>query len=112
MGKAGGLVVLLPLTLCFAMLLLGVLDQDAPDILLESKPELYVRGRESRVYKPYSFWFNMMDALYQSVVIFFLSFGSYHNTDTGLWEFGTSLMTTCLCVMLLHQAVETKSWVS
>ena len=94
------------------MLLLGVLDQDAPDILLESKPELYVRGRESRVYKPYSFWFNMMDALYQSVVIFFLSFGSYHNTDTGIWEFGTSLMTTCLCVMLLHQAVETKSWVS
>jgi len=89
---------------------IGVLDQDAPDILLESKPELYVRGRESRVYKPYSFWFNMMDALYQSVVIFFLSFGSYYNTHTGLWEFGTSLMTTCLCVMLLHQAVETKSW--
>ena len=89
----------------------GVLDQDAPDIVLESNPKLYARGRESRVYKPYSFWLNMLDALYQSLVLFFISYGSYYNSDVGLYEFGTTLMTSCLCVMLLHQAVETKSWV-
>merc|ERR1712156_332690 len=89
---------------------IGVLDQDAPDFILGSKPKLYVRGRESHVYKPYSFWLNMLDALYQSMVIFFVSYGAYYNSDVGLWEYGTSLMTACLCVMLLHQAVETKSW--
>ena len=93
------------------LLISGVLDQDAPDIVLESNPKLYARGRESRVYKPYSFWLNMLDALYQSLVLFFISYGSYYNSDVGLYEFGTTLMTSCLCVMLLHQAVETKSWV-
>ena len=90
---------------------LGVLDQDAPDIVLESKPRLYVRGRESHVYKPYSFWLNMVDSLYQSLVIFFVSYGAYFNSDVGLWEFGTAIITSCLCTMLIHQAVETKSWV-
>lgn len=92
-------------------LISGVLDQDAPDIVLESNPKLYARGRDSRVYKPYSFWLNMLDALYQSLVLFFISYGAYYNSDVGLYEFGTTLMTSCLCVMLLHQAVETKSWV-
>lgn len=36
---------------------IGVLDQVAPDFLLESKPHLYIRGRKSRVYKTYSFWY-------------------------------------------------------
>ena len=93
------------------LLISGVLDQDAPDIVLESNPKLYARGRDSRVYKPYSFWLNMLDALYQSLVLFFISYGAYYNSDVGLYEFGTTLMTSCLCVMLLHQAVETKSWV-
>ena len=93
------------------ILILGVIDQDAPDIVLESKPQLYKRGRLSRVYKPYSFWLNMMDALYQSLVIFFIAHGAYSNSNVGLWEFGTTLITSSLCVMLLHLAVETKSWV-
>ena len=54
----------------------------------------------------------MMDALYQSLVIFFIAYGAYLRIDVGLWEFGTTLITSSLCVMLLHQAVETKSWVS
>merc|ERR1712223_966630 len=62
---------------------IGVLDQDAPDFILGSKPKLYVRGRESHVYKPYSFWLNMLDALYQSMVIFFVSYGAYYNSDVG-----------------------------
>ena len=53
----------------------------------------------------------MLDALYQSVAIFFITYGAYYNSDVGVWECGTTLMTSTLCVMLLHQAVETKSWV-
>lgn len=91
---------------------IGVLDQNAPDVVLTAKPQLYIRGRESQAYRPYSFWLNMLDSIYQSFVIFFVAYGAYFDSDVGLWEFGTSVMTSCLCVQLLHQAVETKSWVS
>jgi len=86
------------------------LDQVAPDFLLESKPHLYIRGRKSRVYKPYSFWLNMLDAFYQSLVIFFISFGTYNGMNVGLWEFGTTIITASLFVMNFHLAIETKSW--
>ena len=90
---------------------IGVLDQMAPDHVLESKPHLYIRGRKSRVYKPYSFWLNMLDAFYQSLIIFFISFGAYNDMDVGLWECGTTVITASLFVMCLHLAIETKSWV-
>lgn len=41
--------------------------------MLMAQPHLYNQGRLSQVYKPHSFWINMSDALYQSVVIFFLA---------------------------------------
>jgi hypothetical protein len=31
--------------------------------------------RLETVYKPYSFWINMAEALYQSLILFFLSYG-------------------------------------
>ena len=36
----------------------GVLDQDIPNIGLESNPKLHTKGWESRVYRPYSSIFN------------------------------------------------------
>jgi phospholipid-translocating ATPase len=88
------------------------LDQDAPDVVLQANPYLYTQGRLGTVYKPYAFWLNMTDALYQSVVIFFIAYGNYNNSNVGIYEFGTVVVTQCLCVMLLHLGVETKSWVS
>lgn len=37
---------------------------------------------------------------------------AYHDTDVGIWEFGTTITTSCLFVMLFHVAIETRSWVS
>jgi len=89
----------------------GVFDQDVPDVVLTRHPHLYVRGRLSLAYKRYSFWLNMADALYQSLVIFFFALGAYSESDVGIWEFGTVICTECLAVMSLHLAIETKSWV-
>ena len=89
---------------------IGVFDQDAPDTLLESKPHLYKQGRLGQVYRSYSFWLNMADALYQSIVIFFFAVGTYQNSSVGIWEFGTTMCTQCLLVMSLHVAIEIKSW--
>ena len=91
---------------------IGVLDQDAPDTVLSGSPVLYAQGRLSQVYTRYSFWFNMLDALYQSLVIYFIAAGAYQSSDVGIWEYGTVICTQCLIVMSLHLAIETKSWVS
>ena len=91
---------------------IGVFDQDATDTILMEKPILYQQGSLGQVYKRHSFWINMADALYQSLIIYFFAVGVYRNSDVGIWEFGTVICTQCLLAMTLHLAIETKSWVS
>lgn len=54
----------------------------------------------------------MADSLYQSVVVFWLCKCAYEDTDVDIFEFGTAATTACMCVMLLHVSIETRSWVS
>lgn len=61
--------------LCFS----GIYDQDSPEEVLLEEPHLYAQGRTSSLYQPSSFWFNILDALYQSVVLFFISALVSHN---------------------------------
>lgn len=108
-GKLGSA---LSCTFLNTKLFAGVYDQDAPADLLLQKPSLYRQGRLGTVYKPHSFWLTMADSLYQSLVMFFVTVAAYQNVEVGIWEFGTSLTSTCLFVNLIHAAIETKSWVS
>ncbi|KAL0267650.1 UNVERIFIED_CONTAM: hypothetical protein PYX00_009855 [Menopon gallinae] len=91
-------------------LAIGVYEQDAPEELLMANPSLYKQGRLGLVYQPHSFWITMADSLYQSIVIFFITLGAYYNSDIGLWEFGTTITTACMFIMLTQVAIETKSW--
>ena len=43
-----------------------------------------------QVYTDYSFWVNMFDAGYQSIVMFFVPFVIYFDTNVGIYEFGTN----------------------
>ena len=55
------------------------------------------------MYKPYSFWINMAEAVYQSLVLFFLAYGTYTGSSgVGLWEWGTLLCSQCILVMLVQ----------
>uniref|UniRef100_A0AAR5PE88 Phospholipid-transporting ATPase n=1 Tax=Dendroctonus ponderosae TaxID=77166 RepID=A0AAR5PE88_DENPD len=89
---------------------IGVYDQDAPYRLLRDNPYLYKRGRLGQAYRTYSFWMTMADSLYQSVVVFWLCKMAYEGTDVDIFEFGTATTTACMCVMLLHVSIETRSW--
>jgi phospholipid-translocating ATPase len=70
------------------------------------------QGRLSKAYKPHTFWIVMLDALYQSLVIFFVAEAAYWDSDIGIWEFGTIITSSCLVTMSLHCAIEIRSWVS
>lgn len=52
----------------------GIYDQSASAELLLAQPLLYAVGREAQLYRSHSFWVNIIDALYQSTVIFFIAY--------------------------------------
>lgn len=91
-------------------LVIGIYDRVASSKLLLESPELYSRGRLASVYKPHSFWITMADALYQSIIVFFVNEAAYYDSVVDIWEFGTTITTSCIAVMLLHAAMEFRSW--
>ncbi|XP_076676070.1 phospholipid-transporting ATPase VD isoform X2 [Andrena cerasifolii] len=91
-------------------LAMGIYDRVASPGVLMSMPHLYKRGRLGLMYQPHSFWLTIADALYQSVVIFFINECVYYDTTIDIWEFGTNVMTCCIVVMLTHIAIEIRSW--
>uniref|UniRef100_A0A1Q3G1B8 Phospholipid-transporting ATPase n=1 Tax=Culex tarsalis TaxID=7177 RepID=A0A1Q3G1B8_CULTA len=91
-------------------LAIGVYDKKIIDDLLLSYPRLYRHGRLGKGYKPHTFWIVMLDALYQSLVIFFVAKASFWDSDVDVWVFGTTITSSCLFAMLLHCAIEVKSW--
>uniref|UniRef100_A0A671SMX3 Phospholipid-transporting ATPase n=1 Tax=Sinocyclocheilus anshuiensis TaxID=1608454 RepID=A0A671SMX3_9TELE len=68
----------------------GMLDKDVSGETLLDLPDLYKSGQNSQAYLPSTFWMNILDAFYQSLVCFFipyfvshskvLHFTEYHNT--------------------------------
>ena len=54
---------------------MGMFDHDAPSELLASNPSLYYVGSKATLYRGWSFWVNIVEALYVSLVVFFLAFG-------------------------------------
>ncbi|CAD7086518.1 unnamed protein product [Hermetia illucens] len=91
-------------------LAIGVYDKTVPEDLLLANPFLYRYGRLGVAYRPHTFWITMLDALFQSLVIFFVAEAAYWDTDVGIWEFGTTITTSCLITMLIHGAIEIRSW--
>lgn len=53
----------------------------------------------------------MLDAVYQSLVIFFIAVGAYAGSDIDIWEFGTTITTSCLYTCLVQGAILIRSWV-
>ncbi|KAL6259171.1 hypothetical protein P5V15_009092 [Pogonomyrmex californicus] len=91
-------------------LVLGIYDRVAKARVLLSAPELYTRVRLGLVYQQHSFWLTIIDAFYQSIVIFFITKEVYHDSVIDIWEFGTTIMTACIVVMLAHAGIEIRSW--
>uniref|UniRef100_A0A1I7WC50 PhoLip_ATPase_C domain-containing protein n=1 Tax=Heterorhabditis bacteriophora TaxID=37862 RepID=A0A1I7WC50_HETBA len=91
-------------------LLYGCLEQDAStDILLEF-PKFYDQGRLGKKYRWYSFWLNMLDAAWQSAVIYWLCHFTFIDTDCDLWTFGVVMCTQLLVVNTFHLALLVQYW--
>ncbi|BFF93658.1 probable phospholipid-transporting ATPase VA [Drosophila madeirensis] len=91
-------------------LAIGVYDKRVPEDLLLKNPYLYKNGRLGVAYRPHDFWLILLDALYQSLVIFFVALCAYAESDVGIWEFGTTITASCLFANLVHCCIEIRSW--
>uniref|UniRef100_A0A3Q3R1N9 Phospholipid-transporting ATPase n=1 Tax=Monopterus albus TaxID=43700 RepID=A0A3Q3R1N9_MONAL len=94
----------------FPQLITGTLDKDVSAETLQQLPQLYVNGQNSEEYKPYMFWMNMIDAIYQSLICFFVPYFAYAGSDVDLFTWGTPITTLALFTILLHLGIETKTW--
>ncbi|XP_044861083.1 phospholipid-transporting ATPase VA [Mauremys mutica] len=91
-------------------LVTGVLDKDIPAEVLIGVPHLYKSGQKMEEYQPHMFWMNMIDALYQSLVCFYIPFFTYYDSEVDLFSWGTLITTIALFTIILHLAIETKTW--
>ncbi|KAL7983788.1 hypothetical protein Chor_000664, partial [Crotalus horridus] len=91
-------------------LIVGVLDKDVPAETLIAIPQLYTSGQKMEEYQPHMFWMNMIDALYQSLVCFFIPYFIYYDSDVDIFSWGIPITTAALFTIILHLAIETKTW--
>ncbi|NXX18954.1 AT10A ATPase, partial [Podargus strigoides] len=91
-------------------LITGVLDKDVPAEVLIAVPQLYKSGQNMEEYQPHMFWMNMIDAMYQSLVCFFIPYFTYYDSEVDIFAWGTPITTIALFTIILHLAIETKTW--
>ncbi|VDD79951.1 unnamed protein product [Mesocestoides corti] len=87
---------------------LGVLDKPLDDQTLMANPKLYRNGRDSMTYRSWHFWVNTLDAMWQSLVIFFIPCLVFHYTNASMDELGSTCMNALVFTSLVHIALETK----
>ncbi|KAK2165061.1 hypothetical protein LSH36_55g03001 [Paralvinella palmiformis] len=88
----------------------GILDQDVSDDLLMSRPDLYKEGAMGLVYTKYSYFICVLDAIWQSLVQFFVPYQIYLDSAVSMWEFGLTTLAGCVWCTLLQLCLETKCW--
>ncbi|XP_051023586.1 phospholipid-transporting ATPase VB [Acomys russatus] len=91
-------------------IIFGILDKDVSAETLLALPELYKSGQNSECYNLPMFWVSMADAFYQSLICFFIPYLTYRGSDIDVFTFGTPINTISLTTILLHQAMEMKTW--
>ncbi|MGH0147079.1 UNVERIFIED_CONTAM: hypothetical protein FKN15_009923 [Acipenser sinensis] len=91
-------------------IIFGIMDKDISAETLLGLPELYKSGQNSEGYKWSTFWIAMLDAFYQSLICFFVPYLTFQGSDIDIFSFGTPINTLALFTILLHLAIEIKTW--
>nr|XP_056711067.1 phospholipid-transporting ATPase VD [Euleptes europaea] len=87
----------------------GVLDKDVSAEVLLHLPELYKTSQRSEPYVSSAFLINLIDAFYQSLSCFFITYKTYAGSDIDIFSFGGPLNTSIFVIILLHLVIESKS---
>lgn len=95
-------------------IVLGIFDQHVNSSFLLNAPHLYITGIKGARFKYPGFFLNIFDALYQSVICFFLGFAAahiiYNGHPIGLKEMGTCIAFSVILCVNFGMVFASKSW--
>ncbi|XP_076467810.1 phospholipid-transporting ATPase VA-like [Babylonia areolata] len=89
----------------------GVFDKDLSAETLIANPILYKPCQRSEMYTHWTYLVVLLDCLWQSGIIYFISHLAYENNAVGIWEYGTTINVAQILTILLTFGIETNSWV-
>ncbi|PAA69169.1 hypothetical protein BOX15_Mlig005692g1 [Macrostomum lignano] len=93
-----------------APLIMGILDRHLRADILLANPILYSDAQNCRSYLPWHFWFNILDAVWQSMVIYFVPHLVIVNSDCDIWSFGDIVVSAGVITAVAHNALELRGW--
>ncbi|GBB83626.1 hypothetical protein RclHR1_10320004 [Rhizophagus clarus] len=102
----------------FPVMFLGAFDQDVDAKTSLKYPQLYKRGILQQDFTKSKFWLYVLDAIYQSAICFFVSFGIFQFgsshptglTNNGLTDLGTIVAGSVIATVNLYVGLNTMNW--
>lgn len=88
----------------------GIWDQCLKEHTILDKPILYKLGQGGKLYTRKLFWLNILDSLFQSVVLFFVPYLTFSDLPVGMWAVGVTLHQLAVLTANLHIGIETPNW--
>ncbi|CAD6900941.1 unnamed protein product [Tilletia controversa] len=101
------------------VIILGALDQDVNPAAIMAYPSTYKRGIAGLEYTRGLFWWAVIDAIYQSVVCFFVPWAVWNFTPIysgsghqlgGIWLFGTTVGAAAVISANLYAGLAVRFW--
>lgn len=85
----------------------ALFDEHVSDDRALHEPQLYEYTLEGHPYRPWLYWINIFDAIWQSTVIFFVAYFAYmNNADFDVLSFGFALITSMTIVSMIHVLIQ------
>ncbi|XP_065668922.1 phospholipid-transporting ATPase VA isoform X2 [Hydra vulgaris] len=88
----------------------GIFDQSLNAEAVIKRPLLYQWGQFGKGYSRKLFWISVLDAVYQSLVLYFITMYSYFDLPFGMLVVGITYHQLAVLTVSLHIAVETPNW--
>ncbi|CAF4568535.1 unnamed protein product, partial [Rotaria sp. Silwood1] len=86
----------------------ALFDQHVPAERALYEPQLYEYTLHARCYRMWSYWVNIIDAVWQSTVIFFMGYFAYRNESyMDVSSFGFSMAFCMIITSLIHVLLQT-----
>lgn len=91
-------------------IVVGVLDQNLNHKTLLDYPSLYGSGQCEEGYNRRLFWATMLDTLWQSLVLFYVPFFVYNESEIDLFSLGCVWIIDVVLLVNIHLAMDILRW--
>lgn len=91
-------------------IVVATLDKNLSSRTLFKFPALYGAGQREQSYNQRLFWITMLDTIWQSLVLFYVPYMSYRQSDVDLYGLGSIWTFGVVLLVNLHLAMDVQRW--